>query len=53
MDIRNNKSIDDYIQDGNDAYNEVVKTMAKLNLFEYLKQTRNSYDNRNKVQHRR
>lgn len=53
MDIQNNKSIDDYIREGNNAYSEVVRTMAKLNLFEYLKQTRNSYDNRDKVQHRR
>lgn len=49
MDIQNDKSIDDYIREGNNAYCEVVKTMAKLNLFEYLKQPRNSYDNRNKV----
>lgn len=46
-------TIDDYIREGNNAYSEVVRTMAKLNLFEYLKQTRNSYDNRNKVQYRR
>lgn len=43
-----NKTIDDYLKDGNKAYAEILKTMAKLNLIEYLKH----YDNRNKIQHR-
>lgn len=37
MDIRNNKTIDTYIKEGNKAYAEVLKAMAKLKLIEYLK----------------
>lgn len=48
MDIQNNKSIDDYIKEGNKSYAEILRVMSKLNLIEYLK----NYGNRNKVQHR-
>lgn len=47
---KSNWTIDDYLKEGDKSFFEVAKTMAKLNLFEYLKHTRNSYDNRNKVQ---
>ena len=49
-----NKTIDDYLKEGNKADTEVLKAMAKLNLFDYLNNyKRSNYDNRNKVQHRR
>ena len=48
---KGNWTIDDYINNGNNAYREVAEMMAKMNLIEYLKQ-KYSNDNRNKVQHR-
>lgn len=48
---KSNRTIDDYLKEGDKSFFEVAKTMAKLNLFEYLK--KHKHDNRNKVQHRR
>lgn len=42
-------TIDDYIKEGTKEYTEVLKTMAKLNLFEYLKKYKQHYDNRHKI----
>lgn len=33
-----NKTIDDYLEDGNKAYAEILKRLAELNLIKYLKQ---------------
>lgn len=44
---KSDRTIDDYVKEGNKAHAEILKAMAKLNLIEYLKKY--SYDNRNKV----
>lgn len=46
---KSNWTIDDYIKEGDKSFFEVTKTMAKLNLFEYLKKYKQHYDNRHKI----
>lgn len=46
---KSNWTIDDYLKEGDKSFFEVAKTMAKLNLFEYLKKYKQHYDNKNKV----
>lgn len=48
---KGNWTLDDYIKNGNNAYREVAKIMAEMNIIGYLK-SKYGYENRNKVQHR-